>query len=42
VYNKVTEVPPFGGKQLFDNKFDKVSEVIDDSLFVDLVCKGMG
>jgi len=35
VCRKVTEVPPFGGKQLFNNKVEKVSEVTtDDSLFV--------
>lgn len=32
---KVTDVLPFGVKQLFNNKVDKVSEVTDDGLFVD-------
>ena len=32
---KVTELPPFGGQQLFYNKVDKASEVTNDSLFVE-------
>ena len=35
VCTKVTELPPFGGQQLFYYKVDKVSEVTNNNLFVE-------